>query len=87
MGSMEATNTNTKELAMFNAIATTSAPNRLARIGALVGAVALFVGFSIIVTATQGELSFICLPMLAAAIALLVAHDRLETADTDLSAS
>jgi len=43
--------------------------------------VALFIGYSVITTATSGAASFAASPMLAAAIALCVWHDRVtETA-------
>ncbi len=42
----------------------------------LLASAALFIGYSAIATLTDGNGSFVALPMLAAAIALLVAHDR-----------
>lgn len=46
-----------------------------------VAAVALFIAYSVIVTATSGAASFAASPMLVAAIAMMVWHDRVtETA-------
>lgn len=39
-------------------------------------AVAFFVAYSVIVTATSGSASFAASPMLVAAIAMMVWHDR-----------
>ncbi len=39
-------------------------------------AVALFIAYSVIVTATSGAASFAASPMLVAAIAMMVWHDR-----------
>jgi len=39
-------------------------------------AVALFVAYSVVVTATSGAASFVASPMLIAAITMMVWHDR-----------